>query len=499
MKIKLPLLLIVGTILCVSYPAMSAKLLVKHNGTVVYSVNENGEISFVQKVQELSATPAGTQALKLSRSAEKLLWTAGSDRVNIKGRFIDPVTDTANWIMFRNSTSGRRAAVTDEGDIPLGEDDETKLSRVDMYLDAHIIQNDIKNSKVNEYHKFGDGRIEFIKESNVVSENRIFYIKDHLGSTRVTENSDGNVTEFMAYDAYGAIIRDEIMAGIENGSKEKFTGKEYDTSGFIGGGIACGMHLDYFGARYYDPEIGVFTSTDPAEELWNPYSYTSGNPINYIDPSGMLVEGALAGLQLAYHGTMAFDEAIVIGEAVATQAVTQVATQSIARTILTLSVDLLEGMSNLALAMEGSSPYGAVGGAAAARLLGRASEGLKAAEKAMPALKTAVPKALKGYRYVSKEEASIIRGSNGKIPLTDRLGNPKNLFYTNQEFRSSIQAQKNLSLEVKPAFRIEFDLQNAKAGYGGLAEPLYGQPGGGVEFILGESKELFATGIFPLK
>jgi len=48
------------------------------------------------------------------------------------------------------------------------------------------------------------------------------------------------------------------------------------------------MVLYYFGARYYDPEIGIFTSTDPMGEYFFSYSYTGGNPIMLVDPSGML-------------------------------------------------------------------------------------------------------------------------------------------------------------------------------------------------------------------
>lgn len=47
------------------------------------------------------------------------------------------------------------------------------------------------------------------------------------------------------------------------------------------------MKLFYFGARYYDPEVGIWTSTDPAEQFFNSYSYVGGNPITFFDPNGL--------------------------------------------------------------------------------------------------------------------------------------------------------------------------------------------------------------------
>jgi RHS repeat-associated protein len=51
--------------------------------------------------------------------------------------------------------------------------------------------------------------------------------------------------------------------------------------------LVPGMGLVYFGARYYDPEIGVWISTDPDEQFWNSYSYCGGNPIVLVDPLGL--------------------------------------------------------------------------------------------------------------------------------------------------------------------------------------------------------------------
>jgi RHS repeat-associated protein len=60
--------------------------------------------------------------------------------------------------------------------------------------------------------------------------------------------------------------------------------KEFDDEGKLSDGMS-GMRLSYFGARYYDAEVGVWTSVDPAGQFFNPYAYSS-NPIVFIDPDG---------------------------------------------------------------------------------------------------------------------------------------------------------------------------------------------------------------------
>jgi len=65
-----------------------------------------------------------------------------------------------------------------------------------------------------------------------------------------------------------------------------FTIKEFDEDGKVEGSGIEGIKLFYFGWRNYDPEIGMWTSTDPAHQFFNSYRYTS-NPINFIDLFGL--------------------------------------------------------------------------------------------------------------------------------------------------------------------------------------------------------------------
>ena len=68
---------------------------------------------------------------------------------------------------------------------------------------------------------------------------------------------------------------------ISNASVNYFTCSVIYTSQRV-----AGSNLYYFGARYYDPVLGIWGSTDPAKEYFNPYSYVGGNPISLIDEYG---------------------------------------------------------------------------------------------------------------------------------------------------------------------------------------------------------------------
>jgi len=55
-----------------------------------------------------------------------------------------------------------------------------------------------------------------------------------------------------------------------------FTGREFDSE----------TGLYYYRARYYNPYIGRFLQTDPADQGMNAYTYCGNNPVNALDPSG---------------------------------------------------------------------------------------------------------------------------------------------------------------------------------------------------------------------
>ena len=96
---------------------------------------------------------------------------------------------------------------------------------------------------------------------------------DMLGSIRAITDSSGEVAARFEYEPFGLVT---TSTGPLASGAHRFTGKPED--GAIG--------LYYFGARYYDPEVGRFTSGDPERQGLNWHVYCLSNPLKCIDADG---------------------------------------------------------------------------------------------------------------------------------------------------------------------------------------------------------------------
>ena len=110
-------------------------------------------------------------------------------------------------------------------------------------------------------------------------------LTDALGSVILAAKEDQTVQTAYGYSPYGET---QVM-GAEEGSPVQYTARENDGTG-----------LYYYRARYYDPALKRFVSSDPIglDGGINTYGYVAGNPIAYTDPSGKViwvVGGAIAG------------------------------------------------------------------------------------------------------------------------------------------------------------------------------------------------------------
>ena len=89
-------------------------------------------------------------------------------------------------------------------------------------------------------------------------------------------DSNGNIVWHADYEAFGNVMNER---GEENFTPN-YTGKFFDES----------SGLYYFNARWYDCELGRFTTQDPARDGVNWWAYCGGNPITFVDPTGMSID-----------------------------------------------------------------------------------------------------------------------------------------------------------------------------------------------------------------
>jgi RHS repeat-associated protein len=106
---------------------------------------------------------------------------------------------------------------------------------------------------------------------------------DHLGTTlRMTKKNKDKVVWLADYRPFGEAEVDEDPDG--NGKKVKmnlrFPGQYFDKE--------TELHYNYF--RYYHPGIGRYLTPDPIglDGGINPFAYVENNPINFVDPYGLL-------------------------------------------------------------------------------------------------------------------------------------------------------------------------------------------------------------------
>ena len=205
----------------------------------------------------------------------------GYNLLNLPGSLSNPLGDVANIY----AASGRKIykiAPNAEGEM-----EEREYAGAVEYVDREI---------ESIYHP--EGRLVKNPDEKWVYE---YAIKDHLGSTRVVFadiDDDGEVTyeEVLHENHYypfgmnmeGEWTQPDPDFEVNAPFAYQYTGKE----------LNVGVEWTDYGARWYDAQIGRFTTVDPLADIpenvsWSPYNYVRGNPISFIDPDGRNSESTI--------------------------------------------------------------------------------------------------------------------------------------------------------------------------------------------------------------
>ncbi|WP_437283736.1 RHS repeat-associated core domain-containing protein [Sorangium sp. So ce375] len=157
----------------------------------------------------------------------------------------------------------------------------------------------------------------------------LYYHPDHLGSTQYVTDQDQALSQHVEYLPSGELWADQTDSRYQNRQPYLFNGKELD--------LSTGLY--HYGARSYEPRLGVWLSPDPVLAgymagringgVYRPinlglYTYTWNNPVVFIDPDGryskeaaQVVETAVKAVGPAAAAAVAeptpFGEVIVVG------------------------------------------------------------------------------------------------------------------------------------------------------------------------------------------
>jgi RHS repeat-associated protein len=178
---------------------------------------------------------------------------------------------------------------------------ETTASSVSMYMDynhknertlrlgnsqdrqyaydesSHLIgEYTLSGSLIVEYIWLGDRPIAAVYPGNRI----VYIVSDHQNKPRRgIDASTQQVVWSWDPDAFGAI---QPQAGLANPAtiNLRFPGQYYDSQ--------SGLYYNH--NRFYNPELGRYMEPDPTglDSGLNPYAYVGNNPVNGVDPTGLM-------------------------------------------------------------------------------------------------------------------------------------------------------------------------------------------------------------------
>jgi RHS repeat-associated protein len=166
-------------------------------------------------------------------------------------------------------------------------------------LDGKLIAESLPNGTMTrEYLHMGKVRVALV---DVAGGNALYhYLNDRLGTPEILTDASGTVAWEAWYEPFGEAHIHPSSSVVNN---IRLPGQYYDSE--------TGLHYNYH--RYYDPRTGSYLTPDPIGQAGglNLYPYVLNNPINAIDPLGLInVTKTAVGVANVYRGVVAGAEGV---------------------------------------------------------------------------------------------------------------------------------------------------------------------------------------------
>lgn len=228
------------------------------NGSVSYTYNTNG-------IRPHAVTQVGSTSYAYdangnmtTRGAQTITWDAENRPLTVTG-----------GASFVYDGDGNRVKKTENG-------------QTIFYINKYYEKN-LDTGEIITYYYHGDRLVASRKASTLR-----YHYQDHITGTSLMTDSNGSST--ITYKPFGETRTGSVP------TDKKFTGQRLDGTG-----------LYFYNARYYDPSIGRFISSDTVvQDYSNPqtlnrYSYVQNNPLKYNDPTGHIIPllAAMGGAAIA--------------------------------------------------------------------------------------------------------------------------------------------------------------------------------------------------------
>ncbi|MGI5170418.1 RHS repeat-associated core domain-containing protein [Spirillospora sp. CA-253888] len=199
-------------------------------------------------------TPAGTQ---------KLTW-------DVEGKLAKVSDSKAGDTTFDYDTAGERFMRHDR-------------TGTTLYLPGQEVRLDkgAAKPKAIRYYQFAGQQVASRSDDGKLT----FLVSDHHNTAELSIDAAGGTYAQRRFTPFGVV----------RGTKGTWPAQQ--ERGFIGGIFDASTGLTHLGARDYDPNTGRFISRDPIvdegdSQQLNGYTYSNNNPINSMDPTGLLPWGS---------------------------------------------------------------------------------------------------------------------------------------------------------------------------------------------------------------